>query len=78
MRDCPECERLWQDYGYATHHHIAIIGKRRIAQLQRNKESERDLDAKVKAAEKARKAARNAIREHEAVLHGETADRFPE
>lgn len=74
MRDCADCERLWHEYGAATTEHIKVMGKQRIAHLGHDAESERDLDATVKAAELSRASTSTAIQEHEAVAHDETAE----
>jgi hypothetical protein len=74
MRDCADCERLWREYAAATTEHIKVMGKQRIAHLRHDAESERDLDAKVKAAELSRASTRTAIQEHEAITHDETAE----
>ena len=74
MRDCADCERLWNEYAEATMEHIKAMGQQRIAHLGHDAESERDLDAKVKAAEVSRASRRTAIQEHEAVAHDETAE----
>ncbi len=73
-RECNDCVRLWQEYAQATYRHIELSGKERIAHLQGDRETESRLRAEAAAAEKAREQARQAIREHEAVAHDETAE----
>lgn len=71
---CTECERLWRDYAHATTEHIRILGKQRIIHLQGDKEGARTMDPDLAAADAARTAARDTIRQHEALAHDETAD----
>jgi hypothetical protein len=74
MRNCADCERLWHEYATATTEHIKAMGQQRIAHLRHNGEAEHHLEAKAKAGELMRAAARLAIQEHEAIAHDETLD----
>ena len=70
LGDCLDCSRLWQEYRDSTTNHIRLQGKHRIAQLQRDTERIGPLAVMVTEAEDRRNAARAAIRQHEAGVHG--------
>ena len=72
--DCPECQRLWREYGAATAEHIKLDSKVRLAVLERNYESADLLIIETEKAGESRMLLRAVIREHEAVAHGKTAE----
>jgi hypothetical protein len=67
---CQECSRLWREYQNATTSHIHLCGKHRIAELQYDKAKAAQLAEVVEEAGQERQAARDAIRQHEADVHG--------
>jgi hypothetical protein len=66
---CPECQRLWREYGAATTAHIRLQGRLQVATLQYDLESIEPLKAEVEAAAQARTGLREAIRRHIAASH---------
>ena len=67
---CEECVRLWRHYQTATTNHIHLCGKHRITELQYDKKKAADLLPIVQEAQQERNAARAAIKQHEADVHG--------
>ena len=63
-------KEVWRKYSQATINHIHLDNKLRIAGLERAIERIAELTLQVETAERARYAARDAIRNHEADAHG--------
>ena len=68
MRDqnCPECNRLWREYGFATNEDIKLNGQVKIAALQHDPELSKKLAPVSDAATHERESLRQQIKEHEA------------
>lgn len=69
MEKCAECVRLWRAYGNTTAHHIGLQTNLRELALTQLWESA-DLTLAVETAKHAREQARDAIRTHEEIAHG--------
>ena len=68
MRDqsCPECNRLWRDYAFATNADIKLNGQVKIAALQHDPELSKQLAPASETAGQERESLRHQIRTHEA------------
>src|SRR6267378_2966786 len=69
MESCTECDRHWRVYQDAVRTHIQILGEYKIAVIQENSATLTKLDPLLSAAEKCRRDARQAVKDHEAT-HG--------
>lgn len=65
-RNCTACQRLWREYADANTMHIKLTGKQQIAALQYDHAAAASLENQVADADRARRAAREAIAHHEA------------
>ena len=66
---CAACGRLSREYAQVTTTHIELTGKHRIAKLQGYSEKVAAFETELEAAQQARDAAREAIRQHELSDH---------
>ena len=68
MRDqsCPDCNRLWREYAFATNADIKLNGQVKMAALQHEPESSKQLTLASDAATQERESLRHQIKEHEA------------
>jgi hypothetical protein len=68
MRDqsCPDCNRLWREYSFATNADIKLNGQVKMAALQHEPESSKQLTLASDAATQERESLRRQIKEHEA------------
>ena len=68
MRDqsCPECNRLWRAYAFATNVDIKLNGQVKMAALTHDPELSEQLAPISEAANHERELLRQQIREHEA------------
>ena len=64
-----ECQRLWREYAKATTAHIGLESKRKLAELAQDPDALAALAPRVEAADVTRKAAREAICNHEHEFH---------
>ena len=72
MEKCAECVRLWRVYANATANHVTLEQKLRdVATKQPWESAVRNLTLSVGAAARVREQARDAIRTHEAIAHGQ-------
>ena len=62
---CETCARLWREYVQATHTHLKILGKQRIAAIQQDSSSLGVLDAEERDAGQLRDDAQAAVKAHE-------------
>jgi hypothetical protein len=71
MRDqsCPECNRLWRDYAFATNADIKLDGQVKMAALRHDPELSKQLAPASETAGQERELLRHQIKEHEA-SHG--------
>jgi transcriptional regulator NrdR family protein len=66
--DCPECERVWNAYAFATRQDLdAVLAKETSTQPEKTK----ILEDAVKEAAQWRDLARQAVRDHAATHAGE-------
>lgn len=68
---CPECQRLWREYSSATTAHIKLESQFNVAAISHDESTVIRLTPDVEDAARARTAARQLIRAHEAVAHPE-------
>ena len=68
---CNECDRLWQEYAYATKAHLKIIGQHQVAVIQQNSGLILAFEPLCRESGEARALARQAVKDHEAAAHGE-------
>ena len=68
MRDqsCPECNRLWRDYAFATNADIKLNGQIKIAALNHDAELSEQLAPASDVATHERESLRRQIKNHEA------------
>ena len=68
MRDqsCPECNRLWRDYAFATNADIKLNGEVKLAALSQDPGLSEQLAPASGAAAEDRESLRQQIKEHEA------------
>ena len=69
--DCPECDRLWRTYAFATRQHLQIIKAQEEAALSDDIERMMEVEEALRAAEEWRVLARKAVRDHERAAHPE-------
>ena len=71
MRDqsCPECNRLWRDYAFATDADIKLNGQVEMAPLTHDPELSAQLAPVSESATQERESLRQQIKNHEA-SHG--------
>lgn len=69
---CEECQRLWREYACATTEHIWSDNKLRLAALERDYETIKQLTPGVDSAEKNRSDRRTALADHENAAHPTT------
>jgi hypothetical protein len=66
VRECPECERLWEDYTDATFAFVQIDGRTKMARFRRESpEVMALLREGVEAAAQRRDAAQARLKQHE-------------
>ena len=65
-QSCPECNRLWRDYAFATHADIKLNGQVEMAALTHNPELSAQLAPASDAATEERESLRQQIKNHEA------------
>jgi hypothetical protein len=61
---CETCRALWGKYVEATHAHLKILGKQRIAAIQQDLTALKIIEADELGAQDARREARFAVQEH--------------
>ncbi|PYT32084.1 MAG: hypothetical protein DMG57_03005 [Acidobacteria bacterium] len=66
---CPECNRLWREYAWATNEDIKLDGQRKLAVLRYDPGSEQ-LTMQSETAAHERESLRQQIKEHEASHNG--------
>jgi len=67
VRECPECERLWDEYTDATFAFVQIDGRTKMARLrEESPEVMALLKEGVEAAAQRRDAAQARLKQHEA------------
>lgn len=71
-QDCPECQRLWREYAAATTTHVGLENK--LRSLAGKVVSVGTLGRDIASAAKLRDSVREAIRQHEAIVHGDAAN----
>ena len=64
-QSCPECNRLWREYAFATNADIKLSGQVKMAALQHDHESSIQLAPASETAGQARESLRYQIKEHE-------------
>jgi hypothetical protein len=62
---CETCDRLWREYVQATHAHLRILGKQRIASIQQDSSALRVLDPEERDAAQLRDDAHAAVKAHD-------------
>ena len=65
--DCPECDRLWRTYAFATRQHLDIIREHEEAIRSDDMERLRSVEEALRGAEEWRTLARKAVLEHDAL-----------
>jgi len=73
MQNCPECERLWHEYGVATSEHVALETQLRSAASGRAYDQIESLTLRAEKAGELRSSIREAIRQHESAAHAKAA-----
>jgi hypothetical protein len=73
-QDCTECQRLWREYAAATNTHVELESKLRLASMERDSKSGKELARQIAAAGTVRDKARQAIQQHETDAHAGAAD----
>ena len=68
-QSCPECNRLWRLYAFATNADIKLNGQVKVAALQHDHESSARLAPASESAAHERESLRHQIKTHEA-SHG--------
>jgi hypothetical protein len=63
---CPICKPLWDEYFQATKDYLAVVSKFKLAQIEQNIASLKELELVRVAAAERRGKARMAYRDHEA------------
>src|SRR5215467_9558109 len=72
MIPCPECVQLKLEYAHLIAEHIRLAGHQHIAHVQGDYEREKTISVETEKAGEARRAALQAITEHEAAAHATT------
>ena len=70
-RNCPECDRLWEQFVDAAHAHLRLLGQQQAAVIQHDNAVLAELRHPVAESAVNRQTARHAFREH-AATHGAT------
>ena len=70
-RNCPECQRLWREYGTATSAHVTLENRLRV--MEKGSAASPALTRAITAAATIRENARRAIEAHEELAHGSAA-----
>ena len=65
-QSCPECNRLWREYAFATNADIKLNGQVKMAALTHDPELSEQLAPASDAATHERESLREQIKEHEA------------
>jgi hypothetical protein len=63
---CPECEKLWRVYAYATRQHLEVIKAHEEAAVGDDIHKMQVIEEALRGAEEWRHLSRKAVREHEA------------
>ena len=72
VSDCPECDKLWRVYAYATRQHLEIMSAQEAAAMADDHRRMMEVEKAVQAAEEWRIIAREAVRDHEAEHKNQT------
>ena len=64
-QNCPECNRLWREYGFATNEDIKLNGQMKLAALRYDPGLSDVLAPACEAATQNRESLRQQIKEHE-------------
>jgi len=72
-QNCPECNRLWREYGFATNEDIKLNGQMKLAALRYDPGLSDVLAPASEAATQNRESLRQQIKEHEAAHEFECA-----
>jgi hypothetical protein len=69
-RNCPECDRLWEQFVAATHAHLKLLDRQQAAVIKHDSAALAELRRPVAESAVNRQSARHAFREH-AETHGD-------